>query len=68
MEKLRQSIRAAMRKRGVSPGEFHREVGIGRSTLFSLLDESTSAEPSLRTVRKLRAAGVRIPRELLLSA
>jgi predicted transcriptional regulator len=60
--KLSVSIRRAMRHQELRPNEFAQKAGVARSTLFNLL---AGQEPSLETVRKLRAVGVSIPRELL---
>ena len=62
---LSDSIRKTMTSQALGPNDFFKRVGIARSTLFNLL---AGGSPDLRTLRKLRAAGVRIPKDLLSAA
>lgn len=63
MDELSEAIRAAMRKKNCGPDVLAKEADIARTTLFDLL--SGRGDPRLSTLKKLKAAGVRIPRDLL---
>lgn len=66
MVKVAERLRREIEKQDLTIEEFGKKWGISNGTLYSLL----AGEPvgSLTTARKLRAAGVRLPGEDLLSA
>lgn len=59
MDGLAEAIRAAMR--GQRHEDFRASVGISNGTLYRLLQGKHASVP---TLRKLKAAGVRIPRSV----
>lgn len=60
---LSDAIRKAIVAQGTSANQFHKKAKIARSTLFQLLADAT--DPDLSTLRKLREAGVKLPKNLL---
>lgn len=66
MVQVSESLRRTIRRQGLTNEEFSRKWGLSNGTLYSLL----AGRPikSLLTLRKLSAAGVAIPRDLLNAA
>lgn len=64
VEKLRENIRKALRRRKLSVEELADEIGLGRSTMFQLMQDGIEAAPRLDTLKKLHGGGVTIPRDL----
>ena len=66
MATLGEATKRRMAELEIGPDEFSERSDIARTTLFAILADR--AEPTFRTLRKLRAAGVKIPRSIFDSA
>lgn len=63
MSTLSSATKKRMAQLNLRPDAFAEYVGVSRATVFKLL--GNHGQPSLRTLKKLRAVGVKLPSDVL---